>query len=198
MCFAGKSYHHVLIFLYKKSFSVVTQLHVQVHWFPINFNVNLKLQCEVSMPNMRLQMTKSKQKREKTYNFLLGSQDTQLAKANVKWGTLEWSIRLSHHDDIDAPSESGGVKAAVQLLHRHKHRLCQLAHNIHGLGLKTKQEVRTVSAVCSVIWSSILSFTEPLFYLQKTRYYIIISSHYSKQPVKINSSSVIETMLSEF
>lgn len=80
-----------------------------------------------------------------TDNLLLGTQHTQLAKADVKGGTLERSIRLSHHNDIDPSGESGGVKATAQLLRRPKHRLHKLAHNIHGLGLEPKkQEVRTV------------------------------------------------------
>lgn len=76
---------------------------------------------------------------ERTHDFLLGAQHTQLAKADVKGGTLERSIRLSDHNDIDPSGESGWVKAAVKLLHRHKHRLRQLAHNIHGLGLETRK-----------------------------------------------------------
>ena len=73
--------------------------------------------------------------KKNTHNFLLGAQHAQLAEAHVERGTLEWPIRLSHHKDIDAPCKSGGVEATVQLLHRHKHSLCQLAHNIHGVGL---------------------------------------------------------------
>ena len=75
-----------------------------------------------------------------TDNLLLGTQHTQLAKADVEGGTLERSIRLSHHNDIDPSGESGGVKATVHLLRRHKYRLRKLAHNIHGLGLETKNK----------------------------------------------------------
>lgn len=75
----------------------------------------------------------------KTDNLLLGAQDTKLSKADVKGGTLERSIRLSHHDDVDPSSERGGVQAMIQLLYRHKHSLCQLTHNVHGLGLETNQ-----------------------------------------------------------
>lgn len=39
------SYLHVFIFLHKKSFSIVTQLHVQVNAFPIYLNIHLKSQC---------------------------------------------------------------------------------------------------------------------------------------------------------
>ena len=80
--------------------------------------------------------------REKTHNFLLGAQHTKLAKANVKGGTLERSIRLSYNYNIDASGESGRVKATVQLLHCHKHSLRQLAHDIHGLRLETKSTLR--------------------------------------------------------
>lgn len=61
---------------------------------------------------------------QNTNNFLLGAQHAELAEADVKWGTLERPIGLSHYDDINPSCEGGGVEAAVQLLYRHKHRLC--------------------------------------------------------------------------
>lgn len=79
-------------------------------------------------------------RKKRTDNFLLGAQHAQLPEADVKGGTLEGAIRLSHHDDIDSSCQSGRVEAAVELLHRHKHRLRKLAHDIHGLGLKTKKQ----------------------------------------------------------
>lgn len=122
--------------------------------------------------NCRIVAKRMKWDRENTDNFLLGAQHTQLAEADVKGGTLEWSIRLPHHNDIDPSGKSGGVKATVQLLHRHKHCLRQLAHNIHGLGLETKNKkwepseakwhVTRTKSVCiqyfllSAVWSFIL------------------------------------------
>lgn len=73
-------------------------------------------------------------------NFLLGAQHAQLAEAHVEGRALEGSIGLLHHDHVDSPREGGRVESAVQLLHRHKHRLRQLAHDIHGLGLRAKKE----------------------------------------------------------
>lgn len=69
------------------------------------------------------------------HDLLLGAQHAQLAEAHVEGGALEGSIGLLHHDHVDAPREGCRVESAVQLLHRHKHRLRQLAHDIHGLGL---------------------------------------------------------------
>lgn len=80
-------------------------------------------------------------------------QHAQLAEADVEWGTLEGAIRLAHHDHVDPPCERGGVEASVELLHRHKHRLRQLAHEIHGLALEGKskgfdfQDIRVSPAV---------------------------------------------------
>lgn len=71
-----------------------------------------------------------------TNNFLLGAQHAELAKADVEWRTLEGAIRLAHHDHVDSSCERGGIETPVELLHRHKHRLGQLAHKIHGLGLE--------------------------------------------------------------
>lgn len=81
---------------------------------------------------------------ERTDDLLLGAQHPQLAEADVKGRTLEGSVRLSHHNDIDPPGESGGVEATVKLLHCHKNSLRELAHNIHGLGLETKQQQKAV------------------------------------------------------
>lgn len=75
-----------------------------------------------------------------TNNFLLGAQHAQLAEAQVEGRALEGSIRLLHHDHVDSPRQSGRVESAVQLLHRHKHRLRQLAYDIHGLGLRATKE----------------------------------------------------------
>lgn len=75
-----------------------------------------------------------------SYNFLLGAKHAQLAEAHVEGRALEGSIGLLHHDHVDSPCESGGVESSVQLLHRHEHRLRQLAHDIHGLGLRATKE----------------------------------------------------------
>lgn len=97
-----------------------------------------------------------------TNNFLLGAQHAQLAEAHVEGRALEGSIGLLHHNHVDSPCESGRVESAVQLLHRHKHRLRQLAHDIHGLGLQTTRgEVRgqwrrKVSALAD-FWSTVIS-----------------------------------------
>lgn len=110
----------------------ITGMHVHVKEWPKAERIQ----------RWRIVVKRIKWNRENTDNFLLGAQHAQLAEANVKGGTLERSIRLSHHNDIDPSGECGGVKATVQLLHRHKHCLCQLAHNIHGLGLEGNKQTK--------------------------------------------------------
>lgn len=77
-----------------------------------------------------------KRQKKTTDNFLLGAQHAELAKADVEGRTPEGAIRLAHHDHVDSSGQSGGIETSVELLHRHKHRLGQLAHEIHGLGLQ--------------------------------------------------------------
>lgn len=67
------------------------------------------------------------------HHFLSGPQDPQLAKAHVERGALQGAIGLSHHNDIDAAGEGGGIEASVQLFDLDKHLACQLAHEVHGL-----------------------------------------------------------------
>lgn len=132
---------------------------------------------------------------ENTDNFLLGAQHAQLAKADVKGGTLERSIRLPHHNDVDPSGKSGRVKATVQLLHCHKHCLCQLAHNIHGLGLKQKNKKwerclhSLFSAVCGLILHPLfpqcqqhLKTISSIYSKYKSCYYRITTSH-SSHPI---------------
>ena len=51
-----------------------------------------------------------------TYNLLLGLEDAHLAEPDVKGRTLEGSILLLHHDDVDSSGESRSIYLGVELL----------------------------------------------------------------------------------
>lgn len=102
----GDHFLIIICLLNKKSFSIISQFHVQIHRFPIDFYVN---------------------------HFLPRAQDPHFPKADVERGALKAPVGLADNNDIDTSGQGGRIQPLVELLHSDKHLAGQLPDVIHGL-----------------------------------------------------------------
>lgn len=135
----------VFSLLHKKGFSIVPELHVQIHRFSVDLHIHLEDRkkrskteetCSKASILTHLKGCISAWLRcffKSPHHFLPGAEDAHLAEANVERRALQRAIGLFHHNDVDAAGEGGRVESSVELFDLDEHLACQLAHVVHGL-----------------------------------------------------------------